>query len=145
MRAALTWSAITVVAACLMIALSVFAQEGTLSAPHFGTPVRNNNGMSGSNGNGVASPPLTAKQTISDSAITAKVEKALGHDNATKNSVIHVQTRRGIVTLSGNVNSKETADKAQELVADLTHVKGVVSRLKYPQANSRAAPSSGGT
>ena len=61
---------------------------------------------------------------IDDSVITTKVKSLLAADDLLKSFQIGVETRKGIVQLSGFVNSKEAVDKAGQIARD---VKGVIS------------------
>jgi len=47
-----------------------------------------------------------------------------------------VQTNGGVVTLTGDVTSQATAERAQILVAQLSGVRDVVNDLKYPHVAS---------
>ena len=71
----------------------------------------------------------TAKQSstgeyIDDSVITAKVKSQLAGDDFLKSFQISVETFKGIVQLSGFVNSQAAIDKAVEIASS---VKGVAS------------------
>ncbi|MDP1991717.1 MAG: BON domain-containing protein [Syntrophales bacterium] len=71
----------------------------------------------------------TAKQEgtgeyIDDSVITAKVKTEILKDDALKSGEINVETFKGVVQLSGFVNSKADIDKAVEVARS---VKGVTS------------------
>ena len=61
---------------------------------------------------------------IDDSVITAKVKTAIFSDASLKSSEINVETFKGVVQLSGFVNSQPDIDKAVELARG---VKGVTS------------------
>ena len=61
---------------------------------------------------------------IDDSVITAKVKAALIEDPVTKAYQINVETYKGVVQLSGFVNSHDEASKAVQLARA---VKGVTS------------------
>ncbi len=63
-------------------------------------------------------------QYVDDSTITTKVKALLAEDNFLKSFQIGVETYKGIVQLSGFVNSQATAAKAGEITMS---VKGVVS------------------
>jgi hyperosmotically inducible protein len=63
-------------------------------------------------------------QYVDDSTITTKVKALLAEDSFLKSFQIGVETYKGIVQLSGFVNSHETAAKAGEITMS---VKGVVS------------------
>ncbi len=69
---------------------------------------------------------------LRDSMLTAKAKTALLRNEETKRSTIHVSTERGVVTLSGAVNSKEMAEQAQEMVAQIDGVKNIRNDLTYP-------------
>jgi BON domain-containing protein len=77
---------------------------------------------------------------LRDSMLTAKAKTALLRNEETKHSTIHVSTESGVVTLSGAVNSKERADQAQEVVAQIDGVKNIRNDLTYP--GSATAPES---
>ncbi|MBU5636206.1 BON domain-containing protein [Geomonas sp. Red69] len=63
-------------------------------------------------------------QYVDDSVITAKVKSAIFGDPTLKLLQIKVTTYKGVVQLSGFVDSKQSADKAGEVARE---VKGVVS------------------
>jgi osmotically-inducible protein OsmY len=71
----------------------------------------------------------TSKQTspgeyVDDSVITTKVKSLLAEDDFLKSFQIGVETRKGIVQLSGFVNSQQAVDKAGQIAKS---VKGVTS------------------
>lgn len=61
---------------------------------------------------------------VDDSVITAKVKAAIFNEPTLKSSEINVETFKGVVQLSGFVNSQADIDKA---VAVTRTVRGVVS------------------
>lgn len=61
---------------------------------------------------------------VDDSVITAKVKAAIFNDSTLKVNEINVETFKGVVQLSGFVNSQADIDKA---VAVTRTVRGVVS------------------
>jgi len=61
---------------------------------------------------------------VDDSVITAKVKAAIFNDASLKSSEINVETFKGVVQLSGFVNSQADIDKAVKLARG---VKGVTS------------------
>jgi hyperosmotically inducible protein len=61
---------------------------------------------------------------VDDSVITAKIKSLLAADDFLKSFQISVETRKGIVQLSGFVNSQNAVDKAGQIVRS---VKGVQS------------------
>jgi osmotically-inducible protein OsmY len=71
----------------------------------------------------------TSKQTspgeyVDDSVITTKIKSLLAEDDFLKSFQIGVETRKGIVQLSGFVNSQQAVDKAGQIASS---VKGVTS------------------
>ncbi len=61
---------------------------------------------------------------VDDTVITAKVKASLTKDSATKAHEIHVNTKSGVVVLTGTVASVAEKEKAE---ADTKAVKGVVN------------------
>jgi len=61
---------------------------------------------------------------VDDSVITTKVKTLLAEDDFLKSFQIRVETYKGIVQLSGFVDSKKAVDKAGEIARS---VKGVTS------------------
>jgi uncharacterized protein (UPF0210 family) len=78
---------------------------------------------------------------VKDSVLTTKAKAQLMRDEETKNSTIHVSTHRGVVTLTGEVDSKEKAEQAQEVVAQIDGVKNIRNELIYPGSAAGPAPS----
>jgi osmotically-inducible protein OsmY len=71
----------------------------------------------------------TSKQTspgeyVDDSVITTKIKSLLAEDDFLKSFQIGVETRKGIVQLSGFVNSQQAIDKAGQIARS---VKGVTT------------------
>ncbi len=66
----------------------------------------------------------SAGEYIDDSVITAKVKKAVFDESTLKSSEINVETYKGVVQLSGFVNSQADIYKAIEVA---NSVKGVTS------------------
>jgi hypothetical protein len=81
----------------------------------------------------------TLNDKANDRAITANAKLALTSDKNTSGATdaIHVQTSGGIVTLTGDVASQATAERAQTVVAQLSGVRDVVNDLKYPHIAGR--------
>ena len=61
---------------------------------------------------------------VDDSVITTKVKSLLANDDFLKSFQISVETYKGIVQLSGFVNSQQAVDKAGQIARS---VKGVTS------------------
>jgi hyperosmotically inducible protein len=82
---------------------------------------------SGSNTNSTTG---RAGEVVADSVITARVKGDLVKERDLSASAIHVETNKGVVMLSGFVNSKAEADKAVELARTVKGVKQVESAIK---------------
>jgi len=70
-----------------------------------------------------------AAQAISDTEITTRVKAAIFAEEGLKTLQISVDTVKGVVTLSGSVNSQENSDKARSLAAGVADVVDVVNQL----------------
>ncbi len=66
---------------------------------------------------------------IDDTVITTKVKTELANDNLLKSFQISVETRKGIVDLSGFVDSQYAVDKAGEIARGVEGVKSVNNAL----------------
>ena len=66
----------------------------------------------------------SAGEVVDDSVITTKIKSLLAADDFLKSFQISVETRKGIVQLSGFVSSQAAVDKAGQIARG---VKGVVS------------------
>jgi osmotically-inducible protein OsmY len=66
---------------------------------------------------------------IDDSVITTKVKALLAKDDFIKSFKISVETFRGIVQLSGTVDSQATVDKAEKITNSVKGVKSVKNNL----------------
>jgi len=76
----------------------------------------------------------TSKQSgpgeyVDDSVITTKVKTMLATDDFLKSFEISVQTYKGIVQLSGFVDSQKAVDKAGEVARGVGGVKSVTNNL----------------
>jgi len=63
-------------------------------------------------------------EVVDDSVITTKIKTLLANDEFLKSFQISVETRKGIVQLSGFVSSQAAVDKAGQIARS---VKGVIS------------------
>ena len=70
-----------------------------------------------------------AWEYVDDSVITTKVKSMLGADDFLKSFEISVQTYKGIVQLSGFVDSQKAIDKAGEVASGVKGVKSVKNNL----------------
>ena len=69
------------------------------------------------------------RRAVVDTAITAKVKTALHQDKELGDRVIHVDTTAGIVTLAGQVPSRATAARAEQIAMQTEGVKSVSNQL----------------
>jgi osmotically-inducible protein OsmY len=70
-----------------------------------------------------------AGEYVDDSVITTKVKSLLGADDFLKSFEISVETYKGIVQLSGFVDSQKAIDKAGEIASGVKGVKSVKNNL----------------
>ncbi len=66
---------------------------------------------------------------IDDSVITTKVKSLLAADDFLKSFEISVETRKGIVQLSGFVDSQNAVNKAGEITRSVKGVKSIENSL----------------
>jgi len=66
---------------------------------------------------------------MDDTAITTKVKAAIFAEPGLKTLQISVDTIKGVVTLSGSVDSRSNSDRAKELAGAVAGVKDVENRL----------------
>jgi hypothetical protein len=71
---------------------------------------------------------------IDDSVITTKVKSLLAADDFLKSFEIGVESRKGIVQLSGFVDSQKAVDKAGKIVRSVKGVKSVKNNLIVKEA-----------
>jgi hyperosmotically inducible protein len=71
----------------------------------------------------------SAGDTVDDSAITAKVKAALAGDNRVRAHQVNVETREGVVQLTGFVDSSEAKQTAEELARSIDDVKSVDNEI----------------
>jgi hyperosmotically inducible protein len=71
----------------------------------------------------------TSGEIMDDSALTAKVKSALIDDPSTKAGDIKVETRQGVVQLSGFVSTQAQKDAAAKVAQAVTGVKSVQNGL----------------
>lgn len=72
----------------------------------------------------------TAAGTVSDSDITEAVKSKLESSNTVLASKIDVDTKDGVVTLSGEMQSQADADEAIRVARSVPEVKNVISKLE---------------
>jgi hyperosmotically inducible protein len=78
-------------------------------------------------------PEATAGQDVDDSMLTASVKAKLAEDSATKAHQINVGTEKGVVQLTGFVDSTTMKVKAGELARSVDGVTAVRNDLEIRQ------------
>ena len=68
-------------------------------------------------------------EVVDDSVITTKIKTQLANDEFLKSFQISVETRKGIVELSGFVDSQNAKDKAGQIARGVEGVKSVRNAL----------------
>jgi osmotically-inducible protein OsmY len=68
-------------------------------------------------------------EVVDDSVITTKIKTQLASDEFLKSFQISVETRKGIVELSGFVDSQKAKDKAGQIARAVEGVKSVQNAL----------------
>jgi osmotically-inducible protein OsmY len=71
----------------------------------------------------------SAGEYVDDSVITTKVKTLLANDDFFKSFQISVETYKGIVQLSGFVNSQQAIDKAGQIARSVQGVNSVKNNL----------------
>jgi osmotically-inducible protein OsmY len=66
---------------------------------------------------------------VDDSTITAKIKSNLAQDNRVSATDVHVKTYKGVVDLSGFVNSRSEISEARLVAAQVNGVKSVHDNL----------------
>lgn len=70
-----------------------------------------------------------AGEVFDDAAITTKVKAAILAEEGLKVLQINVGTMKGVVTLSGSVDSQQNSDRAKEITGAVAGVKDVENKL----------------
>jgi len=73
---------------------------------------------------------VAGSAAVSDTMITAKVKADMAADKTAKAMDVHVETQKGVVMLSGFVESKAEADRAVELARGVKGVADVKSSIQ---------------
>jgi osmotically-inducible protein OsmY len=68
-------------------------------------------------------------EVVDDSVITTKIKTQLAADELLKAFQVSVETRKGVVELSGSVNSQNAKDKAGQIARGVAGVKSVQNNL----------------
>jgi hyperosmotically inducible protein len=91
-----------------------------------------------SSGANSESQEATPGEYIDDSVITTKVKSKLGADDFLKSFQISVETRKGIVQLSGFVNTQKAIDKAGEIANNVKGVQSVKNDLSVKESQDES-------
>jgi hyperosmotically inducible protein len=94
------------------------------------------------------SASLVAQQTTGsreDETLTAKVTQAVSHAAAVDAKSINVQTRDGVVQLSGFVKSEDARDAALKAATAVPGVDRVRNELAVQEGESETAPAAAGS
>ena len=81
----------------------------------------------------------TAGGVVDDAALTAKVKTALARDRDVPAHNVNVTTYRGLVQLSGFVQSEDMARKAEQLARNVDGVQDVYNDVRVVSPASGAA------
>ncbi|HSD44679.1 MAG TPA: BON domain-containing protein [Burkholderiales bacterium] len=88
---------------------------------------------------GVACAPTSTRQGageyVDDAAVTARVKTALIQEPDVKAGAINVETYRGVVSLSGFVDSQEMANKAVTAAQKVGGVRSVKNDMRVKPAS----------
>ena len=76
-----------------------------------------------------------AGEFIDDTAITAKIKAEIANDPALKVSQISVETKNGVVRLSGVVDSPQSIDRVLEITHHVKNVQSTENGLVVKSAN----------
>ncbi|MES2932631.1 MAG: BON domain-containing protein [Pseudomonadota bacterium] len=86
-------------------------------------------GNSGIGTSGTGSSGASGTSPVADTAVTAKVKTAIIAEPGLKSMQITVDTKDGIVTLSGSVDNPQNVQRAAQVAQAVTGVKSVVNQL----------------
>ena len=75
-------------------------------------------------------PPRGFGEALHDAGITASVKLALAFEPGVSATQVHVDTDRGVVTLSGEVGTEAERQLAAKVAEDAANAKEVVNDLK---------------
>jgi hyperosmotically inducible protein len=71
--------------------------------------------------------PPTVANSVDDAAITGKVKSALMAEPGIRSMKIDVDTKNGVVTLNGTVDTQDQKNRAMQVAQNVSGVKSVVS------------------
>jgi hyperosmotically inducible protein len=81
-------------------------------------------------GERVATGASAAKETLTNGQITARIKSKMALDDSVSATAIDVDTRDGVVSLSGTVGSAAERERALRLARETEGVTSVVDRLE---------------
>jgi BON domain len=70
-----------------------------------------------------------AAKALDDGTLTAKIKAKMALDDHVKAMDINIDTKDGVVTLTGRVDSKDARDRAVRLASETNGVRGVKDQL----------------
>ena len=83
-------------------------------------------------------PVVADDQKTEDGIITDQVRRRLFSDRDVKGYTVKVETKDGVVTLSGTVETEKAKSKAEKLTKKVRGVKGVVNKLRVELPRPRS-------
>jgi hyperosmotically inducible protein len=83
-----------------------------------------------------AEPSRSVGQTIDDTVITTEIKAKLAADKLSNLTKIGVSTKKGVVTLSGTVDSLERQERAGQIASSVKGVLGVVNTVQVASTGS---------
>ncbi len=117
----------------LAMAMPAFAQESAGDAMH---AAGSNLKQAGSDTAAAAEDVYHGtKIEVKDTTVNMRVKKALHNDPALGAASINVYTRAGVVTLQGQVSSREAADRARDIAEHTEGVRRVKNNLTVVSAS----------
>jgi hyperosmotically inducible protein len=79
-------------------------------------------------------------RNVQNVSLEAKIRAVLHENKATRDSDVQVTANHGVVTLTGEVPSAQSAQQVQDVVASVYGVKAVNNNLKYPHDRGNVTP-----
>jgi hyperosmotically inducible periplasmic protein len=125
--------------------LSIFALAGLLglgmtapvllhaqeSAAHEEMQSTETNAKNGEVGQSAKHLYRATRDEAGDAAMTTQIKTALMSDKMTRTFGIHVKSNQGLITLTGEVDSPQTAARAQSIAAHVNGVQSVKNELTW--------------
>jgi len=88
----------------------------------------------------VAGCQTTAGRAIDDASITTAVKTKLGAERLANLTEVNVDTKDGVVTLSGHVDTPAQKAKAEDIARKTGDVRSVVNRIAVEGAPAASPP-----